>query len=47
MADRPHSSSIAGEPYDGTTFSYIPAPDGEMRASGSPGCGYWTWMRSK
>src|SRR2546426_10376180 len=24
MADRPHPSSIAGGPYDGTTFSYIP-----------------------
>src|SRR5262245_47610909 len=24
MADRPHTSSIAGGPYDGTTFSYIP-----------------------
>ena len=24
MADRPHASSIAGGPYDGTTFSYIP-----------------------
>jgi len=26
MADRPHPSSIAGGPYDGTTFSYIPGP---------------------
>ena len=26
MADRPHSTSIAGGPYDGTTFSYIPGP---------------------
>jgi hypothetical protein len=24
MADRPAPSSIAGGPYDGTTFSYIP-----------------------
>src|SRR5438093_656015 len=26
MADRPHPTSIAGGPYDGTTFSYIPGP---------------------
>jgi N-methylhydantoinase B len=26
MADHPHPSSIAGGPYDGTTFSYIPGP---------------------
>src|SRR5207237_2935933 len=26
MADTPHPSSIAGGPYDGTTFSYIPGP---------------------
>jgi hypothetical protein len=26
MADRPHLSSLAGGPYDGTTFSYIPRP---------------------
>jgi N-methylhydantoinase B len=26
MADHPHPSSIAGGPYDGTTFSYIPRP---------------------
>lgn len=24
MADRPHPTSIAGGPYDGTTFPYIP-----------------------
>src|SRR5262245_36852612 len=26
MADRPHPTSIAGGPFDGTTFSYIPGP---------------------
>ncbi|RPH73502.1 MAG: hypothetical protein EHM88_23990, partial [Candidatus Rokuibacteriota bacterium] len=26
LADHPHPSSIAGGPYDGTTFSYIPGP---------------------
>src|SRR5215831_7985347 len=33
MADRPHPTSIAGGPYDGTTFSYIPGDTLSIDAS--------------